>query len=64
MLFIFYSHLHVSSVLPVAAVGSKYPLDLTGSFLEEHGRLVVDVAESWPHRRDSFDVCVPVAPEL
>ena len=63
MLFILYSHLHVSSVLPVAAVGSKHPLDLTGSLLE-HGRLVVDVAESWPHRRDSFDVCVPVAPEL
>ena len=63
MLFILYSHLHVSSVLPVAAVGIKDPLDLTRSLLE-HGQLVVDVAESWLHRRDSFDVCVPVAPEL
>ena len=57
MLFIFYSHPHVSSVLPVAAVGIKDPLDLTGSLLE-HGQLVVDVAESWLFRHDSFDVCV------
>ena len=63
MFFILCSHLHVSSVLPVAAVGIKDPLDLTRSLLE-HGRLVVDVAESWLHRHDSFDVCVLVAPEL
>ena len=78
MFFILCSHLHVSSVLEVAAVGIKDPLDLTRSLLE-HGRLVVDVAESWFFRRlpqqpvtltpvtrntDSFDVCVPVAPEL
>jgi len=63
MFFILCSHLHVSSVLPVAAVGIKDPLDLTGPLLEQ-GRLVVDVAESWLNRLDSFDVCVPVAPEL